>query len=126
MLITQNGVGNEMAKGRNLTLRMTDDNETPPLSCAQRGAYSELVAATWFISQGADVFRNFTLHGPIDLLVFWKDTGRVDRWDVKTWNPVHKQIRRLSKLQMALGVRLLFVNPETGECFPDNPPQKGD
>lgn len=68
------------------------------------------------------MFRNFTFQGPIDILVFWKDTGRVDRWDVKTWNPERPQVRRLTKKQHALGVRLLYVNPDTGECFPDTPP----
>jgi len=100
------------------------DEKKPKVSNSQRGARSELIAATWFLAQGADVFRNFTFHGPIDILVFWKQTGRVDRWDVKTWNPKRPQIRRLTPQQHALGVRLLFVNTETGKCFPDNPPTK--
>lgn len=46
-----------------------------------RGALNELLAATWLLKQGYDVFRNVSSHGDVDLIAI-RDGGTL-RLDVK-------------------------------------------
>jgi hypothetical protein len=54
------------------------------LPTKHKGAYTELVAATWLLSQGYEVFRNVSPHGGIDIIAVCGDTIRF--FDVKSWN----------------------------------------
>lgn len=47
-----------------------------------KGARSELIAITWLLSSGYEVFRNISQHGLADIVV-WKD-GKIIFLDVKS------------------------------------------
>jgi len=72
-----------------------------------KGASSELIACSWLMDQGYEVFRNVCSHGPADL-VAWRD-GEILLIDVKS------QLSSLTSEQMGMGVRRLVVMPD-GEC----------
>jgi hypothetical protein len=78
-----------------------------------RGAYSELVAATWLLARGYEVFRNVSSHGPVDLIAM-RD-GEMFKIDVKTCERFPKSIPQLTTEQHALGVKLLAVYAD-GNC----------
>lgn len=92
------------------------------LPTKHRGAASELIASTWLLRQGYDVFRNVSPHGKIDIVAIRE--GEVTFVDVKTIG--HTKLKdgsivfRISKRPeiMALaGIRLLAVHPMSGECI---------
>ena len=72
------------------------------------GARNELIAATWLLSQGYEVFRNVSQHGLVDLIGL-KD-GMFTSFDVKS---SHNQ--RLSREQVQSGVKRIAVSPD-GSC----------
>jgi hypothetical protein len=47
-----------------------------------RGAHSELIACSWLIAQGYEVFRNVSHHGPADVVAI--KNGECFLFDVKT------------------------------------------
>jgi hypothetical protein len=87
------------------------------ISTSKRGAKSELLACVWLINQGYEVFRGVHPDGLADIAAY--RAGIFTLIDVKTLTipkrsqPFHKA---LSADQVAKGVRLLTVHPETGLC----------
>jgi hypothetical protein len=89
-----------------------------------RGAWAEMIAASWLVERGYEVFRNVSPHGPIDIVAI---KGQVTEYiDVKLVSPemlisdaklgegrVTKP--RLKPPQVAAGIRPLFVSPD-GFC----------
>jgi hypothetical protein len=73
-----------------------------------RGAHSELIACTWLLQRGFEVFRNISQHGSVDIIAI-KD-GRVYPIDVKTANS------RGNTSKLAVGVIGLKVFPD-GRCI---------
>ena len=82
------------------------------------GKRSELIAADWLLSQGCYVYQPFLEQGPIDLIAL-SPTGELLCFDVKTVGRRKNGsiISRLLKpAQLKLGVRLLYVDLESGRC----------
>lgn len=80
------------------------------------GARSELLAASWLLEHGYEVFRNVSAHGEIDIIAI--KGGELFKFDVKTTDKPENI--RLTKRQSELGVWALAV--VGGECFIiDNP-----
>lgn len=93
-----------------------------------RGAFSELAATVWLLSRGYEVFRNVSQHGLIDILAVEPKTKRILKIDCKsvgvteakklsknTSVPYYLSITRLSPVQEAQGILVLYVLPN-GEC----------
>lgn len=83
-----------------------------------------MIAASWLLTQGYEVFRNTSFHGPVDLIALDTDTGKTHLFDVKTIQPyVNKDgtekfgYGKLTREQELLGVRGLLVNLDTHRCF---------
>lgn len=81
-----------------------------------RGAWSELVATSWLIEHGYEVFRNVSATGLADLVAHHFETGKTWLVDVKTCavycnkdGSYYVSGTKLSKDQTALGVRPLYV-----------------
>ena len=55
-------------------------------SKSTNGAMSELMACTWLLEQGYEVFRNVSPHGDNDVVVYDKETKEYTGYDVKTAN----------------------------------------
>jgi len=47
------------------------------------GAYGELYVSNYFLSMGLEVFRNLASSGPVDLVVWNKETDKLVKIDVK-------------------------------------------
>jgi Holliday junction resolvase len=73
-----------------------------------RGAHSELTACSWLISQGYEVFRNVSNHGPADIVAI-KD-GKCFLFDVKTGC-----VTTVTQEQHDLGIGLINVLHD-GNC----------
>ena len=54
-------------------------------SAVHTGAAGELIASSYFLSQGLEVFRNVAAAGPVDLFVFNKANGKALPVDIKTF-----------------------------------------
>jgi hypothetical protein len=79
-----------------------------------RGSHSELVACSWLLSEGYEVFRNVSQHGYADLIAL-KD-GRTFFFDVKTYLvPEFRTRQKISASQIEKGVLPLHVTG-VGEC----------
>ena len=78
----------------------------------ETGAYSELVACAWLLTQGYEVFRNVCPTGPTDLVAI--KGGVVERFDVKT-EKFKVESYALTVKQQALGVKVLVVHRD-GTC----------
>lgn len=76
-----------------------------------RGARSELIASTYLLDQGYEVFRNVSSHGLGDL-VGWQG-GHFTLFDVKT--SADNRRLTLAPEQVAAGVKRLNVYPD-GSC----------
>lgn len=80
------------------------------------GKRSELLAAEWLFSQDCYVYAPYLEQGPIDLIAV-SPNGKTHYFDVKTHSfrasgtPIS---RKLTDQQRKLGVRLLYVDLETG------------
>ena len=73
-----------------------------------RGALSQLQAEAWLLEQGYEVFRNVSIHGPIDIVAIKGDT--ILKLDVKTARSVSPNSAvRLKPEQEARGVKALLV-----------------
>lgn len=53
-------------------------------STAHIGAAGELCACSYFLAQGLEVCRNVAASGPVDLVVYNKDNGRMVAVDIKS------------------------------------------
>lgn len=53
-------------------------------SSAHTGAAGELFACSYFLAQGLEVARNVAPSGPVDLIVYNKENGRMVAVDVKS------------------------------------------
>lgn len=53
-------------------------------STSHIGAAGELFACQYFLAQGLEVFRNVAPSGPVDLIVYNKETGQSIAIDVKS------------------------------------------
>ena len=85
---------------------------------ARDGKRSELIAASWLISQNCYVYAPFIEQGPVDLIAL-VPTGEVFLFDVKTVGRRKNGSiisRLLTDVQRKLGVRLLYVDLETKMC----------
>lgn len=82
------------------------------------GKRCELIAADWLISQGCHVFTHVMEQGPVDIVAL----SPKNEWlffDVKKASRRRNGSiinRTLTKKQQKLGVRLLYVDIDTGEC----------
>ena len=88
------------------------------------GAYSELLACSWLLNQGFDVFRNQSPHGYADLVAIDMNTQEVILIDVKTAvvylrNDGTKGIytSKLSEEQTIRGIKPIVVIKDTGEVM---------
>lgn len=77
-----------------------------------RGAFSELIACTWLLERGYEVFRNISQHGIADLVVF-RD-GKILKIDVKTATREGSR-PSLNAAQAKENVAALYVFPD-GTC----------
>lgn len=84
----------------------------------RKGDLGEILAVSWLWLRGYEVFRNAGCTGPIDLVAV-DPMGDIHLIDVKTIygkiditgsSPV------LTDKQKELGVKLLFVDPRSGDC----------
>lgn len=78
-----------------------------------KGAMSELKASAWLLSQGYEVFRNVSQHGPVDLIALDLETLETKFIDVKTR---YKGQSQPNKKLRPEGVWLLEYHPDTDEC----------
>lgn len=78
-----------------------------------KGAHAELIACSWLLENGYDVFRNVSQHGKIDLIGM-KD-GSVTFFDVKTNNRNKQGYRNYINVKPPTGVSFLLVD-EIGNC----------
>lgn len=89
-----------------------------------KGARNELIACTWLLEAGFDVFRNISQHGEVDI-VAWKE-GKFWQFDVKAMHS-SRSVPRISVAQSARGIQVIEVNTETLECrIVENPIFDGD
>lgn len=66
-------------------------------STAHTGAAGELYACSYFLAQGLEVCRNVSASGPVDLIVYNKNNGRMVAIDVKSHQHVsHRADGQLS------------------------------
>jgi Holliday junction resolvase-like predicted endonuclease len=83
-----------------------------------KGDKAEYIAAMWLWDQGYLVCKNMSQQGPVDLVAI-RET-EVVLIDVKSEcrrkRDGYKINRSLTPIQKELGVNILNVNVETGEC----------
>ena len=87
-----------------------------PHSKNRDGKRSELLAAEWLFSQDCYVYAPYLEQGPIDLIAV-SPNGKTHFFDVKTHSYRSSGTaiaRNLTDQQRKLGVRLLYVDLETG------------
>lgn len=76
------------------------------------GTYSELLAAAHLMAKGLYVFKNLGPHGPVDLIALDPQSGTTTQYDVKSARD--GAAPSPTAAQAALGVRFIYVNPDTG------------
>ncbi len=81
------------------------------------GSFSELIAATWLMKQGYEVYRNLSACGKVDLLA--ERNGELIKIDVKTAHTrkdgsFYRPTSEI-KLQNAQNISILFAFP-SGDC----------
>jgi len=83
-----------------------------------KGDKAEYIAAMWLWDQGYLVCKNMSQQGPVDLVAIKED--EVILIDVKSEcrrkRDGYKINRSLTPIQKSIGVKILNVNVETGEC----------
>lgn len=83
-----------------------------------KGDKAECIAAMWLWDQGYLVCKNMSQQGPIDLVAIKEDD--ITLIDVKSEcrrkRDGYKINRSLTPIQKTIGVKILNVNVETGEC----------
>jgi hypothetical protein len=75
------------------------------------GARNELIACTWLLQQGYEVFRNISQHGEVDIIAMRE--GETLYLDVKSSQT--GTANRLRASQIAAGVKRLNVSTD-GQC----------
>lgn len=81
------------------------------------GARSELIACSYLLSQGLEVFRNVSPHGDVDLIALDPNTKETTFIDVKTLRGFeNKTINQLPVGIQKVGIKILAVDPETNTC----------
>ena len=92
------------------------DRVEHPAPAKHRGAWSEIMAMSWLIEQGYEVFRNISATGFADLVAHNFNTGKTWLVDVKTCTiycnkdgTYYVTGSKLSAEQTSLGVRPLYV-----------------
>lgn len=86
-----------------------------------KGAWEELTASLWLMSQGFDVFRNVSQHGEIDLIARHPETKETLFIDVTSGSYYLKQdgtltLNHAKKDPKDAGISVLVVDPD-GHCF---------
>ena len=83
-----------------------------------KGDKAECIAAMWLWDQGYLVCRNMSQQGPVDLVAIKEND--ITLMDVKSEcrrkRDGYKINRSLTPIQKTIGVKILNVNVETGEC----------
>lgn len=83
------------------------------MQTSQLGAYHELIACSYFIQQGYEVFRNVAPSGPADLVAWLPSTGETIFVDVKTATKYVKADGSISynwhKSSMKEGIKYLLM-----------------
>ena len=82
------------------------------------GKRSEILAVEWLLQQGCYVYTPAVEQGPIDVIAL-NPAGVLILFDVKTVGRRKNGSiisRKLTDIQIKLGVRLLYVDLETGRC----------
>lgn len=74
-----------------------------------KGAFAELKAASWLLSEGYEVFRNVSQHGSVDIIALKPETKETLLIDVKT-APAKTQVEPKGN------IRILGFFPDTGNC----------
>jgi hypothetical protein len=80
------------------------------------GAWAELRASAYFLQQGLSVYRNVAASGAADIITLNPETGETVSWDVKFVNNGELRVSTRTTKQGKLGVRLLYVNSNSGYC----------
>lgn len=78
-----------------------------------KGAHAELRASAWLLSQGYEVFRNVSQHGPVDIIALNPKTLAFILIDVKTR---YKYQTDASRKARPAGVSLIEYEPENDTC----------
>ena len=83
-----------------------------------KGDKAECIAAMWLWDQGYLVCRNMSQQGPVDLVAIKEnDITLIDvKSECRRKRDGYKINRSLTPVQKILGVNILNVNVETGEC----------
>ena len=82
------------------------------------GKRSEILAMEWLLQQGCYVYTPVVEQGPIDIIAL-NSVGELLLFDVKTVGRRKNDTiisRKLTDIQRKLGVKLLYVELETGRC----------
>lgn len=86
-----------------------------------KGAKSELMACSWLLEEGYEVFRNVSPVGIIDIVAY--KNGTTYLFDVKTQTDInYKQKLRLSGDQIKAGIKPIYVFAN-GTCIIDWEPK---
>lgn len=82
-----------------------------------KGCIGELIAISWLLEQGYDVFENVSTHGEADLVAI--KNGVITLIDVKgsSDDEGKKKGGQLTPKQKSMNVRCLLVNITTKQCF---------
>jgi hypothetical protein len=78
-----------------------------------KGALGEMIAISFLLGAGYEVFRNISQHGPMDLVAY-KD-GIMTPIDVKTKNVMRNIALSCTAEQFSIGVKFIIVSPD-GSC----------
>ncbi len=83
-----------------------------------KGDKAECIAAMWLWDQGYLVCRNMSQQGPVDLVAIKEnDITLIDvKSECRRKRDGYKINRSLTPIQKTIGVKILNVNVETGEC----------
>ena len=83
-----------------------------------KGDKAEYIAAMWLWDQGYLVCRNMSQQGPVDLVAIKEnDITLIDvKSECRRKRDGYKINRSLTPIQKTIGVKILNVNVETGEC----------
>ena len=83
-----------------------------------KGDVAEHIASIWLLEQGYLVCKNVSQHGAVDLVAIKEyELILIDvKSECRRKRDGYKINRSLTPLQQTLGVNILNVNVETGEC----------
>jgi Holliday junction resolvase-like predicted endonuclease len=88
-----------------------------------KGSLAEMLAASWLLGHGYDVFRNVSSHGLVDLVAIEPQSGVVTLVEVRSLceaqmadGTIRQYARAMSEEQKQRGIRLLAVDLANGRC----------